>query len=178
VFSQGRRPGLRAGLATAAAVLTTACSVSNLNLVTDHRLHFLSPASRAHLHLPIVLRWTIQNFRSVPPASATPSQTEGYFAIFIDRSPVGPGESLASIAHNDTSCKRTPSCPDATYFTNRQIYTTTRTTYTLDHVDNLTGNRETQQLHEVTVILLDSTGHRIAESAWYLDFWLPQAGMA
>jgi hypothetical protein len=159
-----------------AAMLMSACAVSNLNLVNDHRLQFLSPPSRAHLHLPVKLSWTIRDFTATPPGTGAVSRDHGYFAIFVDRSPIGPGEDLRSIAKNDAACKRIRGCPDARYYNGLQIYTTAQTSFVLDHVNNLPGSREKQQLHEVTVILLDASGHRISESAWYRDFWLPQAG--
>ena len=158
------------------AAAVSGCAVSGLNLVNDHRLRFESPPSRAHVHLPLSLSWTIRDFTPVQRGSEPPSHDRGYFGIFVDRAPVGPGETLESIAHDDTACKRTPGCPDASYLTNRQIYTTTRTRLVLDHVDNLIGSHEHQQLHEVTVILVDSSGNRIGEGAWHVDFWLRQAG--
>jgi len=143
------------------------CSVSNHNVFNDHRFHFVAPPSRAHVRLPVTLRWTMRDF--------TPA---AHFAIFVDRSPVGPGQTLRAVADRDTSCKRTPGCPDASYLADRQIYTTADDGFVLDRVADFVDNREKQQLHEVTVVLLDTAGRRIGESVWYLDFWLPRAGVA
>ena len=152
--------------ALGAALVLTSCSVSNHNVFNDHRLHFVAPPSRAHVSVPVTLKWTMRDFPS------------GSFAIFVDRSPVSPGQTLKAVADRDTSCRRTPGCPDASYLADRQIYTTSGDGYVLDRVADLADNREKQQLHEVTVVLLDTAGRRIGESAWYLDFWLPRAGVS
>lgn len=167
---------LRSGLG--ALLVLASCSVSNHNVFNDHRLAFVAPPSRAHVRLPVKLRWTIRGFTPAPPGDGEPSRTRGYFAIFVDRSPVRPGQTLAAVADRDTSCKRKPGCPDASYLADRQIYTTDGDRLVLDRVADFVDNRERQQLHEVTLVLLDTAGRRIGESAWYIDFWLPRAGVA
>lgn len=152
-------------LAFCASVLLAGCSISNLNLVTDHRLHFLQPANRAHLHVPVDLSWTFTGLGD-------------YFAIFVDRSPVHPGESLDAIASDDPSCKHPPGCDNPRYFASHQIYTTAADSFVLQSVDNLSATRQKEQLHQVTIILLDRGGRRIGESAWYRYFWLPEGGVS
>ena len=151
--------------ALGAALVLASCSVSNHNVFNDHRLQFVEPPSRAHVRVPVTVRWTM---RDAAGASS--------FAIFVDRSPVAPGQTLRAVADRDLSCQRTPGCPDTSYLADRQIYTTAGDSFVLDRVADFTDNREKQQLHEVTVVLLDSSGRRMGESAWYLDFWLPRAG--
>jgi len=162
--------------ALGAAFVLASCSVSNHNVFNDHRLHFVAPASRAHVGLPVTLRWTMRGFTPVDPGTGPPSRTQGYFAVFVDRPPVGPGQKLDVVADRDTSCKRTPGCPDTSYLADRQIYTTAGSTLVLNRVADFVDNRQKQQLHEATIVLLDSAGRRIGESFWYLDFWLPRAG--
>lgn len=160
----------------AAAMFLVGCSVSNLDLVNDHRLHFLQPADRAHLRLPVVLRWTMAGSA---PASSGPTGAAGagrYFAIFVDQAPVRPGQTLAAVASGDRSCRRSDGCPNALYLSARQVYMTSAESFVLDHVDSIPNARQKEQLHEVTVVLVDGTGRRIGESAWYRDFWLPRAG--
>ena len=157
------------------AFLLAACSVTNVSLVNDHRLVFLTPASRAHLHLPVTLRWSMSG------QGARPTTTAGsgtYFAVFVDRPPVEPGQTLRAVAQDDLSCRRTPGCPDAAYFSARQIYTTSSESIVLDRVDDLADNRQQEQLHEATVVLMGPGGRRAGESAWYRDFWLPKAGQS
>ena len=119
----------------------------------------------------------MRDFTRVRPGRGEPSRSRGYFAIFVDRPPVAPGKTLRAVADRDTSCLRTPGCPDASYLADRQIYTTAGDRFVLDRVADFVDNREKEQLHEVTVVLLDSAGRRIGESAWYLEFWLPRAGV-
>jgi len=164
--------------ALGAVFVLASCSVSNHSVFNDHRFHFVAPASRAHVRLPVTLRWTMRDFTRAAPGGSEPSRRRGYFAIFVDRPPVGPGQTLRAVADRDTSCRRTPGCPDTSYLADRQIYTTAGDRFVLNRVPDFVDNREKQQLHEATVVLLDTAGRRIGESAWYLDFWLPRAGVA
>jgi len=134
--------------------------VSNLAFRVDHRVHFVAPKSRALVATPITLRWTIAG--GAPPQGTT-------FAIFLDRAPIRPGQTLRAVAAGDTSCKHTAGCPDAEYLAVRQVYTTTDTTLTLNTISSR-NSYQTTQLHEATIVLLDATGHRIGEAAWYVDF--------
>ena len=153
--------------ALAVALAGSGCSVSHLDLVNDHRLHFVTPANRSHAHLPVQFSWTMTGY---PAASS--------FALFVDRAPVRPGQRLDAIASGDRTCDHPPGCDNPTYFAAHQVYTTTAERFTLDHVDTLSGNRQGQQLHQVTIILVDSAGRRVGESAWYRFIWLPRTGYA
>ena len=149
------------------ALAPTGCSVSHLDLVNDHRLRFVSPANRAHTHLPVIIRWSRPAFTG-----------RGSFALFVDRAPVRPGQRLDAIASGDPTCDHPPGCDNAAYFSAHQVYSTPAEAFTLSHIDTLSGNRQSQQLHQVTIVLLDSAGRRLGESAWYRFIWLPRAGHA
>jgi hypothetical protein len=43
-------------------------------------------------------------------------------------------------------------------------------------VPNVAGDREKLQQHSITVVLMDTSGHRIGESAWELDVRMARAG--
>jgi hypothetical protein len=137
----------------------TGCA-HNLNFRTDHRLHWVGPPARKLVNVPFMLAW---QFDGSHPAE---------FAVFVDRAPVKPGQSLKAVAGSDTACKSDPTCPDASYLANRQVYTTTGTTLALSQVNPLNSDREGTQLHQATVVLLDQSGRRIGESAWTREFKL------
>lgn len=164
---------LRAGrgwaVAVTAAVLMAGCSLSNLQFIKDNRLHFISPAARQLVATPVTVRWSITGFRVEKPASSPPSTDAGYFAIFVDRAPIQPGQNLLSLA--DRSCRDTPGCFNAQYLADRNVYTTTTDSFTIPQVPSL-NSYENVQVHEVTIVLMNTVGQRIGESAWYLDFRL------
>lgn len=160
----------------AASVLLTGCvNLSQLQFRVDHDLRFTAPVSRAKISLPVTLQWEVSGFRVAAPGSEPPSDHAGYFALFVDRAPIKPGQTLAAVAGGDASCIASEGCPDAQYLADRQVYQTTQLSYTLRHVNALTGSRDNWQLHEVTIVLLDTSGHRIGEHAYYRDFELKRS---
>ena len=51
------------------------------------------------------------------------------------------------------------------------MHTTTKTEITFDQLPD-TGPEGREEFHEVTVVLLDTSGHRIGESAFFVRFQL------
>ena len=171
---RARRPtGFLAAFAAALAFLTSACGVSNLAFFVDNRLHFVAPKPRAMVSLPVTISWRMADFDVVPPGTLPVSSRSGYFAVFVDRAPIRPGQTVAAVA--DRRCRRTPGCVNAGYLADRGVYTTTEDFVTLRQVSNL-NSYQSVQTHEVTVVILDSAGKRIGESAWYLDFRMRRLG--
>lgn len=174
------RPTLqRAAVALIGVVLLSGCGITHmqdLSFRVDNRLHFTTPEARAKLHQPVHLAWTIHDFRIAAPGSEPPSQDAGYFAIFVDHTPIQPGQTMHAVAAGDRSC-RAPSCPNKAYLEQHQIYTTTDLSFTLPQIPNVEGDKEKVQQHTVTVVLMDTSGHRIGESAWQLDFRIPKVGL-
>ena len=87
----------------------------DLNFRVDDRLHFTSPADRSSVHQPFMVSWTIHAFTVVAPDSAAPSRDAGYFAVFVDRPPIKPDQTLNAVGHGDPTCEQDPSCPDTSY---------------------------------------------------------------
>lgn len=155
-------------------VVTVACTdFTDLAMRQDHRLTFTAPNSRDVVKPPFTLRWTMDDFRVVKPGAGRPERSAGYFAIFIDKSPMKPGQTVEDFVDDDEACKQDPNCPDANYLADRGVYTTTKTTLTVKEVLPLESD-EGGQPHEATVVLLDSAGRRIGESSWYLQFALAE----
>jgi len=162
-----------ATLALATATSGCAFGLHNLSFVNDTRLHFTAPRQRALVHLPVTITWTMSDFDVVSPGAELPSGHSGdsgdagYFGVFVDRAPVHPGQTVTSVA--DHLCRVTPGCLTTTYLANRGVYTTTSDSITLTVLSLLNTYQKTQT-HEVTVVLLNTAGQRIGESAWYIDF--------
>jgi hypothetical protein len=176
------RPRLkRAALALAGVVLLSGCGITHLQDLSfrvDNRLHFTAPKARSKTHQPVLVAWTIRDFRVAAPGSEPPSRDAGYFALFVDRTPIKPGQTMHAVASGDPSCKRDPKCPNAAYLAQHEIYTTTDLSMTLPQIPNVLGDKEKVQHHTVTVVLMDTSGHRIGESAWQLDFRIPKVGLS
>lgn len=155
-------------------LLLTACgNLGDLSFRQDHRLRFTAPDDRELVERPVTVSWEMTGFRVAPRGSEPASREAGYFALFVDRAPMKPGESLTDLAAADAECVRLSGCPDEQYFADRGIYVTTETSYALPAVPDL-DTKDDPQLHTVTVVLLDTDGDRIGESAWYVEFKLPR----
>lgn len=170
----------RAGLLVVTLGLLSGCGIAhpqNLNYRTDDRLEFTSPDARSLVSTPLTIRWRIRDFEVRPPGSGRPSRDAGYFAIFVDRAPIKPAETMRAIASEDQECLRRAGCPDAAYLADRRVYTTTASGLTIDQIPALPGVKERIQMHAITVVLMNSSGRRIGESAWQLDVRLRKAGL-
>jgi hypothetical protein len=159
--------------ATAAAVLAMAlllsgCAVKGLGFREDDRVEIVSPKNHSTLTLPVTVRWRTKDFRVTGPGG-TPSDDAGYFAVFLDRSPQPPGETVEWLAKEDQTCFRSRGCPDAEWFTNHKIFPTTASSFTIDVLPTRT-KEDLRTVHEVTVVLLDASGLRIGESSFWVEF--------
>ena len=173
-------PGRRIFLGGLLVLAAAGCGIAHpqdLNFSVDKRLQFQSPPARALVGTPVTVRWTMAGFRVEPAGSAPASADAGYFAVFVDRAPIRPGQTMRAVATGDEVCLHQKGCPDAAYLAARQIYTTTATAVTLPQIPPLSGNVQRIQYHSVTVVLMDTTGHRIGESAWELDLRLRRPGI-
>ena len=150
------------------------CSLSGLQFETDNRLSIISPHQGELVGMPLTLRWAVKNFTIDREGPGPGKRDSEYFAIFVDRAPVRPGQTLRAVASNDYQCLHTPGCPNTTYLADRGVFTTAATSFTLTSVARL-NNYQNVQLHEAVIVLMNSAGQRIGESAWYIDFRLHKA---
>ena len=171
----------RVVLAVAGATLLSGCGITHLQDLSfrvDNRLHFTTPKARTKQHQPLRVAWTMRDFRIAPLGSEPPSRNAGYFALFVDRTPIKPGQTMRAVAAGDRSCQQDPKCPTADYLAQHEVYSTTELSMTLPQITNLPFDKSKVQQHSVTIVLMDTSGHRIGESAWELDFRLPKVGFS
>jgi hypothetical protein len=162
-----------------ASLTVSGCGLTHLqdlNFRVDKRLHFVSPKDRATVQRPFTVTWTMNNFQVVAKGSQPPTRDAGYFAVFVDRTPIKPGQTMRSLASKDQACQVDPKCPDRSYLAGLGVYETTGTSLRLNQLANVVGDKEQLQHHSVTVVLMDTAGHRIGESAWELDVRMQKAG--
>ena len=157
-----RHPALtRVGVAclwvVLAAVLPGCDRFHGLAFREDNRVDVVAPSDRAHVTLPITVRWT----------SSAPARS---FGVYVDRAPQPPGKALAWFARNDDACRIVNGCPDATYLAERNVFRTTETRFVLKQLLDTQRDTQRREFHEVTIVLLDGNGNRIGESAWSVEF--------
>ena len=152
------------------ALLLPACAAEGLAFRIDERLEVVSPSDRAAVKLPVTVDWEVTDFTVTKEDGGT-DPSEGYFAVFIDRAPQPPGETVAWFAKDDEDCRPEDKCPDRRYLADRGIHTTRDTKFVVENLapppEELADRRE---FHEVTIVLLDGSGHRIGESAFTSEF--------
>jgi hypothetical protein len=142
--------------ATLAFALTPACGVSNLSFQQDHRLTITSPANRSTVTLPVAVEWTVKDVGD----SAS-------YAVFVDRAPQPPGQTVAWLFRGDDSCATAEACADPDHLARANIYTTDETRVVIDRVPRTTASG--RDLHEIVIVLLDEAGRRRGESAFRVD---------
>lgn len=147
------------------ALLTSSCA-SGLAFVQDDRVEIIAPESHEKVTLPVTVRWRVDGFR-ITGRDGGSDPNAGYFGVFVDRAPVPPGKALNWIARDDRHCLASPGCPDELYLADRDTYSTDQTFFTFAQLPDQDAYRG-HETHEVSVVLLDGTGRRIGESAWYI----------
>lgn len=160
-----RRFGRAVAGCTMAATLATSCDVSSMAFVRDERVRIVEPADRSHASLPITLRWEVRDF-AVTGRDGKRVRDAGYFAVFVDHPPIPPRKTLEWFARQDDSCGG-QAC--GTIDNLADVYTTEDTTLKLTRLPAF-DTRGGVERHEVVVVLLDGTGARIGESAFYVRF--------
>ena len=156
-------------------VLASGCVPQGLAFVQDKRVDIVAPPSHATVKVPVTVRWTVHDF-DVTGHDGGSNPNAGYFGVFVDRAPVPPGKPLTWVAQGDQLCLATKGCPDTQYLHDHHVYATTKTSFTMPTLPDLTAYHG-HELHEVTVVMLDGQGDRIGEQAWYIDFKYDRKGL-
>ena len=113
----------------------------------DHRIEIVRPDNLSTIAQPVVLQWSARDFSA--PA-------DGSFAVFVDRDPMPPGETMDYFGRNASRLN---------------VYLVADTRLTLDQLQQNAGASDIERNHhDVTIVLLDPSGHRIGESAGFAEF--------
>jgi hypothetical protein len=144
-------------------LLGTACSAHSLDFRQASDVKIVSPSQETVVQVPVSLRWT----------SRLPRHTT--YAVFVDRAPIQPGRTLKSLAENDPACNKDPSCPDDQYLTQHYVFVTQGTQLSLGPLPFL-GNHDRLNLHDATIVVLDSSGRRAGEAAYSVRFRVTPSG--
>jgi len=147
-----------------------ACAFQVSGFRLDQRLTFIAPHNYQVVSLPVTISWEIRDFTPTARRSSVPTPGAGYFALFVDQTPIAPGQTMDAVAAGDNTCDIHMGCPNAQYLAEHQIYTTAKTSFSLQQVATLPNDPYKQQLHQVTIVLLNATGHRIGQSSWTIGF--------
>ena len=166
---------LPGALAALALLACSGCVPDGLAFRADKRLTILTPEDEAEVSLPLTIRWQMKDFDVVEPGTPV-REGAGYFAVFVDQTPISPGENVRSLAKGDLSCDPAAGCPDAQYLAERDVYVTTDTELVLTELPERTGRGAGR--HKATIVLLDGMGNRIGESRFKVDFEVRQGAQS
>ena len=144
------------------AATAAACAGDGAAFRRDESVDIVQPDNRAVVELPVHIRWEA-DLEAGPGGGP-------YYAVFVDRAPIRPGQSLRALA--DDSCDDTKGCPDLQYLRDRNVHVTDRTEVTLDVVPRPSTSQRTgaRNRHEATIVVIDGDGRRIGEGAYAVEF--------
>lgn len=170
---------LPAAAAAIVIVSSAGCATSlhGLEFHNDKRMQITSPHENELVATPFTLHWEMRDFTVAGPGAGPVNDHTGYFAVFVDRAPIKPGQTLSAIYKNDPSCEHSTLCTTRSYLARQQVYTTTHDSLTLRSVADRLGDHESTQYHTATVVLLNTAGQRFSESAWTKEFRMRAAGV-
>lgn len=147
-------PAVRAVLSLVVLLLlASSCAVDGLSFRRDDRFSWVAPDDGDVVTLPFVLDWEMEDF-------------DGYFAVFFDQSPMAPKETLLDLVPSDDPCRDEPTCPDTEWLGDEDIFVTADTELLVEDVRDRSGRRSDRDPHEITIVLLDETGTRLAETVF------------
>lgn len=152
-----RAGALRTVAVLSAAALATGCSTEGLSFVRDDRVHITAPDENETVAVPFELEWTVEEYT-------------GGFAVFFDRAPMRPGKTVMSLVSEEDPCRNTDTCLDPQRLAQRGIFRTTEPTLLVDFIADRRTNDRSKDRHLVTIVLVDSAGERIGESAFIREF--------
>jgi hypothetical protein len=165
-----RLAGLVIGL-----LLLSACNTTGFVYRIDTSIEIVQPEARSTVEgLPVTVRWTDE--RSTSGFRVAPSDpTAEYYAVFIDRTAMRPGQDLVSLLPDDQkgACEGQPDCPDAGRLRDLGVILTDRPQVQLDFLADLRPSTKSSDKdpHEVTIVRMRGD-RRVGEAAFPVTFFL------
>lgn len=143
-----------AAAATLALLSLAGCGGASGALTVDDSVEIVHPAPLQVVSTPFDVRWT----GDLAAGEA--------FAVFVDRDPVAPGESLAEAFAEE--CDGEAGCPDEVFLSTRGVHVTDRNEVAVPLLLPRGGadGAPDLEVHHVTVVVVDEAGVRLGERAW------------
>jgi hypothetical protein len=126
-----------------------------------------SPRQDSVIELPVAARWRAAHLETAEPGQVSPGQV--YFAVFVDRPPLGPGQSLLSLVERECAAAG-HGCANRAYFEQRNVYVTGGSSLDISNVPLIATHRKGARLHTLTVVLMNHDNRRVGESQWQRSF--------
>lgn len=147
-------------LAAVAAIVAFAlasggCAPGGPDLKRSDGTAIVTPAPHADVTLPTTVTWAAEGIDETDVA-----ERGLYFALFVDKTPIRPGQSLLALA--DDSCRQAGGgCANNEYFARLHVYLTAEPSVTLNAMPIQHGRHDDR--HELAIVLIDANGKRWSE---------------
>ncbi len=155
----------------AVVAAASSCAVHGLEFMTDDSVAITSPLNRADVQPPFTISWRVR--AASLAGQIADGRQPGYFAVFIDRTPVRPGQNLKVLT--DHVCQQTPGCPSPAYLAQLNVYLTGGMSLTVTTLPNLVpaGARPNKldYLHQATIVIVNRQLQRIGEASFSVNFF-------
>lgn len=144
--------------ALAVLATLTGCGGVSGAVVADDSLEIVSPAPLDVVSTPFEVRW-----------EGEPG-TGRSFAVFIDRRPIAPGQSLEEAF--EEACDDAAGCPDESFLSARGVHVTEENELEIVLLSPRGGIDGATDLdvHRATIVLVDDDGVRRGEQSWSTEF--------
>lgn len=147
------------GLIAACAMLPGCAALGEMEFVQDDSIRITAPENLSTISLPGTVSWE------------RAASDEGHtIAVFLDRYPMPPGESLRDLLDEEDACRGNDTCLQpqnlAQIF---GIYLSDSDEVTINALP-LHGPTDGESSHYATLVPLDDEGVRVGESVWYVSF--------
>jgi len=157
-----------AGALALCLALFALLAAPGLAFSSDDQLRMVAPVELERVEGEVVVRWKVSD-----EVARLVGERRAFFAVFVDRAPIAPGESLASLA--DDGCRRAPACPDRAWLAERNVHVSLVSAVRLPVLPARGWGRGGTG-HEATVVLMRSDGVRRGEAADSVRFLVEEDG--
>jgi hypothetical protein len=150
----------------------SACDTSNYAFKVDKSIHIVEPAARSDVPLPVSLQWTDER----PPSAlrvAPDDPSAEYYAVFLDRSALGPGKRLASLVDDKELCRQTAGCPSVAQLADLRVFLTATPSLLIEFVADRRASKrgDSKDVHEVAIVRMRGD-KRVGEAAFLQTFFV------
>ncbi len=155
-----RRLVLAGALAALVAFGATGCAAfDEMEFFSDKSVRIVEPENLSTVTMPLEVRWEVD-----------PSAPESDYAVFVDRYPMSPGETIRDLVDEEPSCRGNDECLTPDYLSRRFGILLTDDTHVTVDVFPPKAIDDGSDTHYVTLIRVDEEGRRIGETVWYASF--------